>query len=185
MTRTVNGYQTGGAAATSFNAVDTYISGISTPRVIAVGNGSTVHIYNGSTWSNINSLGLANYYGVHAKRDSALAYSGGMIIAVGVGGAIMKSTNDGTTWASKVSGSIDTLLGVTNVPGTSTWYVVGAGGTLLKSTDDGETWKAILSGTGTSQVLRAVAVTAAAGMSGRVWIAGGTSTVYYSATGGL
>ena len=67
-------------------------------------------------------------------------------IAVGTGGTILQSTNDGASWISRTSGDItnNNLNAVYYAPGT--WVAVGDAGTIITSTD-GTDWIAVNSST--------------------------------------
>jgi photosystem II stability/assembly factor-like uncharacterized protein len=106
----------------------------------ACGDYGTILRYNTSSliWELLNTGSSAHL------RD--IWYQGNAnIIAVGIGGVILKSTNAGQTWAQKPSGTSRDLQDVH-------WespvlLVVGEAGTILSSTDGGETWRPMNSGT--------------------------------------
>jgi photosystem II stability/assembly factor-like uncharacterized protein len=66
--------------------------------------------------------------------------------AVGVSGAILHTTNEGTSWTSQVSGTSNNLYGIC-FPDVNTGTAVGAGGTIVRTTDGGVSWISQLSGT--------------------------------------
>ena len=59
--------------------------------------------------------------------------------AVGNGGTIVATTNDGATWAPQTSGVKSDLLSVVFIS-TSNGWAVGTGGVILHTTDGGTTW---------------------------------------------
>ena len=65
-------------------------------------------------------------------------------VAVGASGTILTSDN-GTTWTSRTSGTSVTLQNVTY--GNSLFLAVGESGTILTSSDNGTTWTSRTSGT--------------------------------------
>ena len=67
-------------------------------------------------------------------------------IAVGAGGAILRSTDEGQTWAPLNSGTTADLYGV-SYGDPNNVYAVGANGTILHSPDFGQTWTRQNSGT--------------------------------------
>jgi hypothetical protein len=81
----------------------------------------------------------------------AVAYGGGMWVAVGNSGTILTSPN-GTTWTSRSSGTTQNLRGIAYDGGM--WVAVGYGGTILTS-PNGTTWTSRSSGT--TQNLRGIA----------------------------
>ena len=81
---------------------------------------------------------------------AALAAGGGAsqlnrFVAVGDGGVVYYSDDDGQNWTAGVSGVAVTLNSVTYI-GNNRWVAVGSGGTVLYSDDGAQTWTA---GTGT------------------------------------
>jgi len=101
---------------------------------------------------------------------SVHAIAANNIIAVGAGGAIVKSA-DGTTWAAKTSGVTVTLRGVHASDATHI-YAVGDDGTILFSAD-GETWTPMTSGT-TSDLYGVWAYDAT-----HVWAVGQNGTILF------
>lgn len=85
-------------------------------------------------------------------------------IAVGNAGTILRSADNGATWASVATGVIDDLLRVATSG--RFWFVVGRAGTFLKSEDDGQSWSLI--STGSAADFTDVAVSGS-----KLWIAGG------------
>ncbi|MBL8952829.1 MAG: hypothetical protein JNK82_18755 [Myxococcaceae bacterium] len=158
-----------------FNAVTTYQPPAGSVRAVAVGDTGLLRTLVASTWANRPDISTASFFGVAHKSDL-----GGIVIAVGSGGAIYKSTNHGQDFTVRTSGTTTQLNAVANVAGTSTWYAVGLGGLALKSLDDGETW-ARLSTTAT-HALNAIAP---GNTASRVSFGGVGGATLFSTTGGL
>lgn len=74
----------------------------------------------------------------------AITKGPGFMIAVGEGGAIIRSTDGGATWNPRPSGTTQTLRAVSY---NCAVLAVGDAGTLLKSTDNGPTWCQLDAGT--------------------------------------
>ncbi len=135
----------GGTTWTSRSAgtlANLYAVAYGTTRDIAVGqSGQTCLSYDGTTWYPEGSYpNTSDLYGVTTYTISGGEY----IVAVGAGGAIMRSTDAGFSWASATSTPVyHDLYGVTNVSdgSTVTLWAVGAYGTILTSTD-GLNWTA-------------------------------------------
>jgi photosystem II stability/assembly factor-like uncharacterized protein len=64
---------------------------------------------------------------------------------VGAYGTILYTTNGGTTWTSKSSGTTEDLMAISFVDANNGW-IVGWEGTILKTTDGGSTWNPQTSG---------------------------------------
>ena len=102
---------------------------------------------------------------------SGVACNGNTWVAVGGGGTILVSTDNGNTWTAKTSGATYALSGV--ACNGNTWVVVGVGGTMFVSTDNGNTWTAKTSGS--KENLRGVAC------NGNTWVVvGWTGTILVS-----
>lgn len=71
--------------------------------------------------------------------NSVTWVSGSVFIAVGDHGTILRSTNDGASWASVSSGVINNLNKV-KFASSTTGYIVGTSGVVLKTTDGGLSW---------------------------------------------
>ncbi|MBC8044446.1 MAG: T9SS type A sorting domain-containing protein [Rhizobacter sp.] len=133
---------------------------------VAVGVGGTIlrSTDNGNTWASVSG-GSADLMGVAGvslsaagKGNAAESVQGfGSAVAVGVGGTILRSTDDGQSW-STVSSSGSTLnsvasaaapavvrkgYGVSGTQGFGSAVAVGVGGTILRSTDGGASWQSI------------------------------------------
>ncbi len=65
-------------------------------------------------------------------------------VAVGEGGAIVRTTNGGTVWTQVTGVTTSNLSAVTDVA--DTFWACGDGGTLIKSTDGGASWVPATSG---------------------------------------
>ena len=61
---------------------------------------------------------------------------------VGSGGLVMKTTNTGSKWDHKISGTDSTLHAIFFIDNNTGWCV-GNGGTVLKSIDGGNTWEGL------------------------------------------
>jgi photosystem II stability/assembly factor-like uncharacterized protein len=88
------------------------------------------------------------------RQESILAMraDGDSVIAVGMSGAILRTTDAGATWTAAKSGTSENLHSISGAGGTL--YAVGDHGTVLVSSDAGVTWAAQASGT--KKLLRAV-----------------------------
>jgi len=64
---------------------------------------------------------------------------------VGEDGIIMKTTDNGLTWAEQLSGLTNTLYGLSTFDANNS-FTVGENGTILKTTDGGNTWVIVISG---------------------------------------
>jgi photosystem II stability/assembly factor-like uncharacterized protein len=84
--------------------------------------------------------------GTTGNLAGAAAPTAGLRWAVGAGGAIVASTDGGTTWAPQTSGTTADLNGVAFADATHGW-AVGAGGAVLATVDGGATWAPQTSGT--------------------------------------
>lgn len=90
----------------------------------------------GTNWSSWIEVGGSN--GIYfVKADTGFV--------VGNGGAILKTVNGGSTWATVVSGTTLQLNSV-HFPSTSTGYVVGANGVIRKTINGGDSWSALSTG---------------------------------------
>ncbi|MBI4211489.1 MAG: hypothetical protein HY540_02520 [Deltaproteobacteria bacterium] len=96
--------------------------------------------------------------------------------AVGNQGAIVKTTNGGTSWTVQASGVTADLLDVICSSG-DRCLTVGDSGTILGTLDGGTTWTSITSGT--TQDLAAIE-----GAGDKAWVGGYNGTILYSSNGG-
>lgn len=101
---------------------------------IAVGDNGTIlrseSASAGEAWTPVN--------GPVTTRLNAVARDGlnGVIMAVGDGGVIIRSVDDGLSWIELVSGTTEDLYDVFPWSGAA-WLVAGANGIILRSTDNG------------------------------------------------
>ncbi len=72
-----------------------------------------------------------------------LAVAAPVLVAVGEGGTIARSTDLGKTWLPADSGGIKTLLVGATVAQNSVLIAVGDEGTIARSLDKGATWRAV------------------------------------------
>lgn len=111
--------------------------------------------------------------GLSATTFRAIADDGVNTVAVGDGGAIIRSTDAGATWAQVGSGvTAANLLGIA-ANGSGTWVAVGVGGVRLKSTDNGATWAAATMGSKDLYCIR---------FADSKWVAGGAFGTIYTST---
>jgi photosystem II stability/assembly factor-like uncharacterized protein len=100
-----------------------------------------------SFWQTPASLPVATT--LNAVAFSNANQNSGVVIAVGDGGVILKSSDSGVTWTTKTSGTGVDLYGVWSVS-TTKFIAVGASGVILVSTNSGDTWGTQTSGVGTT-----------------------------------
>jgi photosystem II stability/assembly factor-like uncharacterized protein len=114
-----------------------------------------------------------------------------LCIAVGVQGAIVRSTDLGATWTVSTSGTDRTFFSVTHIKGKE-FVASGDKGTMKISTDDGQTWTALTPPSGSGIEYRGIASDGtqrlvAVGNNGRVivstdlgktWQSGSSGTTY-------
>ena len=125
------------ATAASSGTTDWLVSSISTDiGDFAVGDQGTIAFGNGLSWG-VQTVGTA--------RLNGIAYGGGILLAVGEGGAVARST-DGNHWTAGNAGVAGWLRGVLYQAEQKRFLVTGQGGTLL-ATSDGVTFIALNSGT--------------------------------------
>ena len=84
---------------------------------------------------NVGNTSASNFTDVYAITPD-------IVIVTGTNGTILKTTDGGTTWQQKISGTTQNL-GKIQFPTSDIGYVIEAGGKLLKTTDSGETWLSI------------------------------------------
>lgn len=121
---------------------------------LAVAAGSSITTVrtadSGSTWTQTAiDVGWIDYTAV-----AAAPANGQLMVKVGDGGKIRRSTDGGATWADATNADADPLRDVALVDSIYGW-AVGHGGTVLRTTDGGQTWTSQRSVP--SQVLTAVA----------------------------
>jgi photosystem II stability/assembly factor-like uncharacterized protein len=102
----------------------------------------------GSTWNPQSS-------GTTQALRAVEVVSRSIVIAVGSGGTIRRTTDGGATWSTVPSGTTSALRDVTSTADGRVW-VVGDGGTVLRSNDNGASFTTVTSGT----TVMATAVTA-------------------------
>jgi photosystem II stability/assembly factor-like uncharacterized protein len=88
-------------------------------------------------WTSLNTGSTASLTGISCPA-AATCY------AVGAGGAVLKTTNSGSSWSPQSSGTSQHLNGVHCVS-TELCLAVGTGGTLRRTTDGGAVWTGIAS----------------------------------------
>ncbi|MGX9985062.1 T9SS type A sorting domain-containing protein [Soonwooa purpurea] len=89
---------------------------------------------------NIGNLNTYSFSDVYAITPDT-------VVVVGSNGAILKTTDGGTTWQKKDSGTTQ-LLKKVRFSNANIGYTSGNLGALLKTTDGGETWNALNTGIG-------------------------------------
>jgi photosystem II stability/assembly factor-like uncharacterized protein len=82
---------------------------------------------------------------VELRRAGAIPLAADLVVAVGFGGTILRSTDRGATWASVASGSTKNLEAVWG-SGSDDVYAVGDEGTILHSSDRAEHFTPLPSG---------------------------------------
>ncbi len=97
--------------------------------------------------------------------------------AVGADGMILKSTDNGATWAQLDSG-VNELLTSIHFTSDNIGFVTGSNGLLLKTSDAGNTWNQVA--LETTETLHDIAFTGA----GIGWICGNNGTIYNTTDGG-
>ncbi len=99
-----------------------------------------ISVFAFSQWTWQNPLPDGNSMRSVYFTDSNTGY------AVGPGGSIRKTIDDGTTWSALYSGTTENLLSV-YFTDSNTGYVSGTHGIILKTIDGGATWTTLMSGT--------------------------------------
>jgi photosystem II stability/assembly factor-like uncharacterized protein len=113
--------------AMSFNKTNPNIG------VILGENGTVLRTANGgTTFDGINIANIQTYYGVSFRKSSNIVY------AVGNNGAIISSTNSGSSWATRQSG-LDVDYKATQFRTATLGYIVGENGLFLVTTNGGTT----------------------------------------------
>ncbi len=106
------------------------------PLIAAAGGAADtawVTVLPGGGWFVQASSTTADLNGVFFLPDGRTGW------AVGAGGAIVRTTDAGTTWSRQASGTSYTLNGVWFTGATEGW-AVGQGGTVVRTTNGGATW---------------------------------------------
>jgi len=82
---------------------------------------------------------MSNQYDSSFTTSPSLPSSvSGLFMAVGSGGKIIRSTDNGSSWNNATSGISQYLYGITL--GNNTFVGVGSGGKIVRSTDNGSSW---------------------------------------------
>lgn len=94
----------------------------------------------GASWTEVDMGGVNN----GSYVNGAFLYSPGKIWAVGNGGYIYYSENQGTSWTAITGATTGVLVELWDIhtPDDDTIYAVGDANTCIKSTDGGTTWAA-------------------------------------------
>lgn len=120
--------------------------------VVAVGNlGAIAYSSDGASWTAATSVGSTNHLrSVVYAAPSVNGVTSPYWIAVGDGGAILKSTDSAHTWSLITSGSNNlqsvAALSTTNTATNTVTYklvAVGDAGTVLVSANDGASWTSV------------------------------------------
>lgn len=106
----------------------------------------------------------------------------GVWVAVGDGGKLSRSTDDGATWTALTSGLGAIALSGIGWDGNQTWMICGPSGAIAKSTDNGATWASLgtVTAIGTDP-LKGIALTS----DGVVCAVSTTGRIYRNATYGI
>lgn len=99
--------------------------------VYAVGTAGTIARWNGAAWTKQQNAS--------ADHLNAVWGAGAAVFAVGAGGTVLKTTNQGTTWSRLTTNVATTLSGIYGFSATDVW-AVGSSATVLHTTDGGTTW---------------------------------------------
>lgn len=168
--------QLGDNASAQITVSGTPAAATSTPTITPTTSAGGVPVST-ATWTSLTT-GLPSSASLHA-----IAFNGsGTVLAVGDGGVIVRSTNDGATWQTVVpyNASSLSLYSVTFASPTLAW-AGGDAGTLYESTDGGVTWTPVVVTTspgnpnGTqSVIIRGIAFTSPS----VGYLVGGDATVY-------
>jgi photosystem II stability/assembly factor-like uncharacterized protein len=89
-----------------------------------------------------------------ADLHAIAARSASLVIGVGDGGTVVRTTNGGTAWSASTIAGAPALRGITLTGATDAW-AVGDGGKVYASTNDGQGWAPQVV-TGVSETLRGV-----------------------------
>ena len=80
-----------------------------------------------------------------SSSDDSSSSGSGVFVVVGYSGAILRSTDNGSSWDNATSPINTTLWGVEF--GNNTFVAVGSSGNIVRSTDNGTTWDNVTSPT--------------------------------------
>ncbi|MEO8016952.1 MAG: YCF48-related protein [Pseudomonadota bacterium] len=101
-------------------------------------DGTILRSEDGATWSHALTPGTADLARASANDN------GSVIIAVGTGATILRSTDAGRTWNSaKVKVANTDLRAVVNQARSKTWVAAGTNGRIVRSIDDGKNWTVV------------------------------------------
>lgn len=106
-------------------------------NVFAVGEMGAIKHYDGSSWSYlpyVTSNTLIDIWGTSGGK---------VILAVGLGGTILRSTDNGATWSLVPSSTTNPIASAFGSPDGSYILAVSSGGDVLASTTMGKSWQSI------------------------------------------
>lgn len=113
-----------------------------TKGLIAGSGGTIGQSADGTSWAfSVPVSASHDYYDIHSAN-------GTYILAVGADGAVIRSTNSGSTFAAVTLSAPYNTYDLTSVfsLGDKDWFIVGENNTVLKSTDYGATFSTLTSG---------------------------------------
>jgi len=92
-------------------------------------------------WEKLNSGSIAQLNGIHFPSGTMIGYAVGSEVDSlgGQAGAVLKTTDGGTSWMAQTSHASASLNSVYFIDD-NTGYAVGDGGTAIKTTDGGANW---------------------------------------------
>lgn len=102
----------------------------------------------GVTWVNQTDTRWYVFSAIHFPIDGTTGY------AVGQSSLIMKTSNEGATWATLMHGTLPNDFYAVYFTARDTGFVAGSNGGIYKTTNGGATWDTLTSGT--TQTLRSV-----------------------------
>ena len=132
----------------------TYGGSCSTGTTSATSGNNTItftSLNDGTTYSNCTLIvtdSAGNASNTLAITSFTIDTSPGVFVGVGLGGNILRSTDNGTTWDNVTSPTSTTLNGVGF--GNNTFVGVGSSGTIVRSTDNGSSFDNATSPTSTT-----------------------------------
>ena len=151
--------------------------------VVAVGDlGNVTRTTNGGGIPEFGGGGEQNWLAVPSGTSSdlrALAAVGSNVWAVGHGGTILSSTDEGASWSQQVSGTTSNLIDVSFADASNGW-AVGASGTILSTSNGGGTWTPVASPAPTFAHVGVHAVSAT-----EIWIVGTVGLLVHTTDGGV
>ena len=129
-----------------------------------------------------NATSGTSAHAVAPTRTATVRYvsRGALWLAGATPDAIYKSTNDGVTWSSAVSGPSGQayITGIAVAPNGDLWLAGNTPDAIYKSTNDGSTWSAGISGPALQTAIRDIAVAP----NGDLWLAGTVPDKIYKST---